>query len=1143
MSRIIPKFMIYVTVGLWFATGAGVAYSADKVDIRAGEHPTYGRLVLDWKKPQKFTAEIQDGFLVIRFPEEFDADLSIAPRVLDDYLGAGSFLSDKKGIRFPLKGDFSLKTAQYGTAIAFDLTKKNNAAAGASALAPKIRVRSGDHATFSRLVVDWPGRTDFSLAQKGAEVVIKFDSAGALQLTSVKRNLPKFLTSVETQTVDGGTEFRVVAKPGVKAKAFRSGNSIAIDFKDNGTTELASDEPPANSATAQVALAASPQQDPKTPAATPTVEPTPVPVEPVTRTSSQPAASTDAIAANDQPEAPSTNGTVSANAAPASPKPRSLIPTEVPRSVEVKQIDEAPAEKLIVKIGKLKDGIRLIFPWKQSTAMALFERSGKYWLAFDKKAQLDFRNIKGPVKFLIVKKNQIAHDTATVASLSLREGYAPSVMRVENEWRVDFRLGEAPVIENTIDIQPQPAAQDGARVFIPAVNNGRRVAFIDPNAGDELYAVPLYSPSWGLGATRTFAQFTILPSVQGIGMVARDSAVKVAVERNGVSVTAEGGLQLTRTISKDDLFASGDQTDRFSGKRDKALLVKLDEWAQVPPKDFWERKQLLQRRVAKLPPSRRNAARLELAKFFVAHEYFADAFGVLERIRNDDPRADDDGIYRLIRGLSYLGMNHLEEAEKDLFHPVFSGVAEVAPWRAMVAAGNEDWKTASREIKAGRDAFGVYSNDLQNQFRLLDAEAALEDFDIEVANKALEGIRTSVSEGADPYVASKREFLEGVVALRSGDMNRAIDKFDQAIALDKRPIVARAKFAKINAQLAQKDITPEEAIDEYRKMEFAWRGDDLEIDVKRRIGDLQIATGQMSEGLKTYRELVKVFPKNPKSRDIAREMSDIFNQLFLEGGAEKLPPVTALALYYEYRELTPLGKKGDQMIRNLADRLIRVDLLDQASQLLDHQVVFRLKGELKSYTGTKLAVVHLWNDKPQESLNTLQKTRWRALPESVKQERLHIRARAHSDLGNYEEALELLTDDKSEKADLLRADIYWKSKNWGKVTQSLQKLLIANGAPKARKLEPIDRQRLMQLAVAMSLDNNDAGIRSLRRVYRKKMVDTPDLDAFDLITEDPDGSETEFRKKATAIAKITQLESFMAGYREQLKKGEFWATN
>ena len=72
-----------------------------------------------------------------------------------------------------------------------------------------------------------------------------------------------------------------------------------------------------------------------------------------------------------------------------------------------------------------------------------------------------------------------------------------------------------------------------------------------------------------------------------------------------------------------------------------------------------------------------------------------------------------------------------------------------------------------------------------------------------------------------------------------------------------------------------------------------------------------------------------------------------------------MQPLTALALYDEYRELTPAGSEGDEMIGRLADRLVGVDLLDRAVALPDHQIKFRLKGEKRAEAGTKLALVHL----------------------------------------------------------------------------------------------------------------------------------------------------------------------------------------
>ncbi len=1111
-----------------------ISYSADKVAVRAAEHPTYGRLVLDWGRSQKFEADIREGSLIVTFPEAFEANLSSAERALDDFLSDGEIYNNNKSLRFKLKGNYKLKTAIYGTAIAIDLLKEPDAAQPLS-----VAVRAGDHPKYSRLVVDWPAQTGYQVKEGKDGVTVQFDKAASLDLSKVKADMPKFLSSVQSRKTDNGTELLVKPASAISVKAFRSGNSIAFDFspdqsKSDTPAESKQQAPekakepiiPVRKLTGNTAPVVKAAPDPEVAEEKPQT----VAEQPVSNTPVEEVAKPNAVKA--EPLV----------AVPSQASPRSLIPVSTSNEPAPAQV-ALPGEKLLVDVGNLRDGFRLIFPWTQSAAMALFERSGNYWLVFDKAVTLDFRNLSGPYKFLVLRKTQFAHPTATVARLAVREGYAPSVTRIDNEWRIDFRLGESPVIQNTIDIQPQPAAQNGARVFIPAVNNGDKVSFRDPQAGDELIAVPLHTPSWGFGRPRTFTQFTILPSMQGIALTPRDQTVDVAVERNGVSITADGGLQLTRAISKDDLFANGDVTDRFGVQKDNAQLVKLDSWKQVPLKEFIEQKQKLQQRAARSPKAGRNAARMELAKFFVGHKYFADAIAVLDRIQLDDPRADEDGVYRLLRGLSNLGMRHLEEAELDLFNPVFNGVAEVAPWRAKLAAEKGDWKRVASELKIGKDAFGVYSQDQVNEFNLLRAEAALEDYDIELANQALEDIRTAVGGNIDPETAALREYLEGVSALRSGDIGRAIAKFEQTIALDHRPTTAKAKFAKTNAMLAQNEITTDEAIEEFKAMSFAWRGDDLELNILKRIGDLLIASGDMREGLKTFKEIVMTFPKAPISRDIAREMNDIFNQLFLEGGAAKLPPVKALALYYEYRELTPLGDQGDQMIRNLADRLIKVDLLEQAAQLLDHQVNFRLKGEQKSLTGSKLAVVHLWNGNPKESLDILSKTRWRALPDKVKDERRYIKARAFLELGRYEDALDLLDEDKSKTAQLMRADIYWKAKNWNKAIGAIDTVLKQNGADNAAKLSEVDRQRVMQMAVARSLAGDQRGLQGMRDKYRAKIVGTSDLDAFDLITDNSDGSETAFRERSTAIAKIGQLESFMAGYREQLKNGEFWSTN
>ena len=75
----------------------------------------------------------------------------------------------------------------------------------------------------------------------------------------------------------------------------------------------------------------------------------------------------------------------------------------------------------------------------------------------------------------------------------------------------------------------------------------------------------------------------------------------------------------------------------------------------------------------------------------------------------------------------------------------------------------------------------------------------------------------------------------------------------------------------------------------------------------------------------------------------------------MSADGDAMPAVEALGLFYDYRELTPIGRRGDEMIRRLTDRLVAVDLLDQAAELLQHQVDHRLQGAARAQVATPAA--------------------------------------------------------------------------------------------------------------------------------------------------------------------------------------------
>ena len=164
--------------------------------------------------------------------------------------------------------------------------------------------------------------------------------------------------------------------------------------------------------------------------------------------------------------------------------------------------------------------------------------------------------------------------------------------------------------------------------------------------------------------------------------------------------------------------------------------------------------------------------------------------------------------------------------------------------------------------------------------------------------------------------------------------------------------------------------------------------------------------------------------RNPRGRrqDAA---AALFTQLFLGAKGDDIPPVDALGMFYEYRELTPIGRRGDEMIRRLAERLVGVDLLDQAAELLQYQVDKRLEGAARAQVAARLAMVYLTNRKPDRAIAALRSTRIADLSGELRQQRLLLESRAQSDVGRHDLALDIVSNIAGREAIRLRSDIYW----------------------------------------------------------------------------------------------------------------------
>jgi len=379
----------------------------------------------------------------------------------------------------------------------------------------------------------------------------------------------------------------------------------------------------------------------------------------------------------------------------------------------------------------------------------------------------------------------------------------------------------------------------------------------------------------------------------------------------------------------------------------------------------------------------------------------------------------------------------------------------------------------------------------------------------------------------------ERSYLHGTYDQMIGHFDKAIDEYDDAAEGDNRQFRALARYAQTELQLHTHKISPKEAAEQLDKLRFSWREQSFEFNLLLRYAELQREAGDYPSALRALRSLVNYYPDDKDTPKAIQLMGDMFKMLYLQGGADTLSPITALGLFDEFRDLTPTGPEGDEMIRKLADRLAKVDLLDRAAELLKHQVTYRLSGPDKARVGTQLALLDLMYQQPQAALDGLAASEVAGEPEDLKTQRRHVKARALSDLDKVEEAIHTLDGDTSAEAAQLRSEIHWKAKDWPAAAADFEAMV-----PRPERGVRLDDQQAkicLKWATALVLANDERGLASLRRNYGQAMTGTPFAEGFSLLTSALDRETPNMPEIASKIKEVEGFRDFLQDYRKRMQ--------
>ena len=292
------------------------------------------------------------------------------------------------------------------------------------------------------------------------------------------------------------------------------------------------------------------------------------------------------------------------------------------------------------------------------------------------------------------------------------------------------------------------------------------------------------------------------------------------------------------------------------------------------------------------------------------------------------------------------------------------------------------------------------------------------------------------------------------------------------------PALLRATALKL--ELGQ--ITPVQAAESYDGLRYRWRGGATELETIRTLGQLYLGQGRYREALEALRSAGTRMPDLPQAVQLQADLNAAFRSLFLDGLADGLEPIQALALFYDFQELTPIGAEGDMMVRKLVRRLVDVDLLGEAARFMQWQVQNRLDGVPKAQVSTDLALIYLMDRKPEQALGAINNSRTTVLPTALNAERRLITARALMSLGRLDAAEEILEQDNTPDAREVKAEIAWKAKSWA-TAGSLFEAGLGDRWKSPLPLRPDEEARLLRAGVAYSLAGDDVSLNRLRERF------------------------------------------------------------
>ncbi len=1107
-----------------FAWGDGRAIAFDFQNT-----PEYGRIIVTWDGSEadapRMTTSMVGPVLILKFREPVSFDPEELPEGLPSRIAVARLSEDGKEARIALAGEYRIHQSYSFDLAGIDLVEpaittdppdivspiaeKRRLEAEAAAAAAEaarlaalpepsdVQVRASEGNDFSTLAFYWPQAVDFVAADEDGALELTFSKRGIADLAPVRVAPPTGMMTIDDRNTDENWIVRLGLQDGYWASPIKVDDAVLVRFRRGEKPEEPVAEDTLLPAALQVLADELPEIEMPPPSRKPHANMPDHLADEV-----EPAAELTAPAGVETPE--------EEIAAPVA-EPVELEPI-TPRRLWNEALDRSGnAQVLTTPHGS---GLELEIDFQSDIPGAVFRRHGAIWIAFPASGQFEFDADSVRSGFRI---DPIEGEAGMALRVFASDNQIASVQESGETWTV--KIGGKGELANVRLHPKRMASSGGSGILVDVPEAGTLFDLDDPDVGQTLTILPVKSHTTSLEQPLSFVEASFPSTINGLVIVPRADDLSVIQRDEQVMISRDSGLALS---------SWGVETGLPMTENLSPAFMDFVNWRRGDKGDFWRNHGMLDRAAAIADPTdwTGQSSLLDLARFYLGWSLAPEAYGPLNMAADADPLLREDAQWLALKGAADVMNGRYDEALESLERSPVRSDASAAAWRGLAQAHLGEWRKAREEFLTAEPMIDAYEPIWAGRFHAAAARANIRMGD---GGKA-ERHATAARRVGDKSTRGHAGITLGELALATDRKQDAATIFSRLLDHEDANVRVRAELASILLAREQGEMSALDASDRLDSLRFRWRGDALELEIVSALVDVLFELGQFREALNLSQFVSMQFPKLAGARDLRIKMMDQFEALYLDGRADEMDPIIALALFYEFKDLTPIGPDGDRMIRRLANRLVSFDLLDPATELLAHQVDNRnLIGASRAKIAADLAAIYLLDERAEDALRTIASTRQTGLSDELRLERRLLEAAAHMELNRFGHAIELLENLNDQRALDLLAEVHWRSRTWGAAGRALQRTLPDPGA----ELSSLQAQTAVRSAVAYRMDGDFGGLADLRQNYGTAMQKTREADTFDLLTGTNQVSSARLTDTVRQLADTTSADAFIRNLKQR----------